>query len=78
MKRSEMLAIIEDYLEKFDMGGSLSHLTYAESSNVLLCRLEVEGMLPPEIDGKYSNVPTVTPTGNLDYGYERGWESENV
>ncbi len=34
------------------------------------------GMLPPKMVGTYDTVPTVTPTGNHDYCWKRGWETE--
>ena len=47
-----------------------------EMADSILLKIELEGMLPPKMFGVYDNVPTVTPTGNLDYGFKRGWEPE--
>jgi len=65
MKRSEMVSIIWDAINEL------------EDADYILQVIEKAGMLPPPIFGVYDNVPTVTPTGNLDYSFKRGWEPED-
>lgn len=42
----------------------------------LLDLIEKSGMLPPQMEGVYDPVPTVTPTGNHEYSWKRGWQKE--
>lgn len=71
MKRSEaVLAIMECLVEPHSED-------VEKEADYILKKLEKFGMLPPEIEGVYSNIPTVTPTGHLDYSYKRGWEPED-
>lgn len=74
MKRSEMLKIMsEAYSDKTKHRRLYFDL---EDANRVLTAMEEAGILPPTISGVYDPVPTVTPTGNLDYNYKRGWEAE--
>jgi hypothetical protein len=73
MKRSKAIALI---METFEMQG-LGTPMREKDADFLLDALEKVGMLPPEMVGVYDTVPTVTPTGNHDYGWKRGWEPEN-
>lgn len=68
MKRSEMKEHIYNAL-----CGLFMDSDWVEQ---ILSTVEELGMLPPPIEGVYDNIPTVTPTGNLDYGWKRGWEPE--
>jgi hypothetical protein len=61
MKRSQALAIINEL----------------DDADQILTRLENIGMLPPPCPGVYDTVPTVTPTGNLNYSWKKQWEPEN-
>lgn len=58
-----MLSVVKDHV-------------YPEDAERMLEALLKAGMLPPKMEGVYDPVPTVTPTGNLDYGWARGWEQE--
>lgn len=71
MKRSEMVRAIERVLADVRMESSQSR------ADRVLKIIEYKGMLPPVMEGIYDPVPTVTPTGNLDYGWKRGWEPED-
>lgn len=71
MKRSEMIYHIKYYLY-----GNSQYSEHNDMAEGLLNEIERQGMLPPTIQGVYDTVPTVTPTGNLDYGWKRGWENE--
>ena len=70
MKRSEVLFKIKVLLEKFDMGGSLSRLSYAEGAEHLLDELETLGMLPPEISDPENSYRM------YDTGMKSEWEAE--
>jgi hypothetical protein len=65
MKRSEALNLIWEAINEL------------EDADHILKRLEDAGMLPPPCPGIYDTVPTVTMTGNLDYGWKRQWEPED-
>jgi hypothetical protein len=65
MRRSEALNIIWDAINEL------------EDANFILTKLEEAGMTPPPRVGVYDTVPTVTPTGNLDYAWKREWEPES-
>ena len=65
MKRSEMVNLIWDAINELEDG------------DYILQVIEKAGMLPPPIFGTYDNVPTVTPTGHLDYSFKRAWEPED-
>lgn len=47
MKRSEMLNIIADFIQDFDMGGELCNLPYDQAADMLLTEIEELGMSPP-------------------------------
>lgn len=65
MKRSDMLRIIWEAINEL------------EDADHILTKIEKAGMIPPPCPGIYDLVPTVTPTGNLDYGWKRDWEKED-
>lgn len=67
--RNELMPTWEDAPSSYARG----HLNDA---NTALITIEKVGMLPPPIPGVYDNVPSLTPTGNLDYSFKRGWEEE--
>jgi hypothetical protein len=71
MKRSEARYRIHGIL--LNINRTYSVMDQAEE---VLRTLEELGMLPPEVRGKYGHVPSVTPTGNLDYSWIREWEKE--
>lgn len=74
MKRSKMVKIIQMSIERyFDYSPYADNMKGAE---FVLEQIEKCGMLPPTIVGEYDSVPTVTPTGNLDYSFKREWEPE--
>lgn len=81
MKRSEMIKIIEEELQKFL---NLDEYTENGTGNgaKFLDRLEKAGMLPPLVTYNYYNTiltpPTRTPSGNLDYSLHKAneWEKE--
>ena len=69
MKRSEMIKIIKDTLEA--NGYSESSISAEEMANVIMYKIEEEGMLPPANE--------LTKNGRMfgdDYDYLY-WESEN-
>ena len=75
MKRSEVLKLIEGLFNlATEPNNEFPNDVHAEN---LLCNLEEIGMLPPKMIGIYDSVPTVTPTGNHEYSYKRGWETED-
>lgn len=80
MKRSEMLARIAVALCDNDtnewLHGEGKDLSYDDMARIALKVVEQNGMLAPKIEGVYDSVPTVTPTGNLDYSWKRDWEDE--
>ncbi len=67
MKRSEMIDKIMEVIDGDD--------SYPLAKSILK-KIEELGMLPPVIPGEYDPVPTVTPTGNHEYSWKRGWEVE--
>ena len=79
MKRSEVVKLIYKYI--LHECGDSHEITHQNNSKIdaeaILSLIERVGMFPPEINGVYDTVPTVTPTGNFEYGWKRGWEPEN-
>lgn len=77
-----MLKKIEEAIERTTGGDPETEQKLYPSTNymawaVLKC-VEDLGMLPPTTN-YYNTVltpPTVTPTGELDYSFHRGWEEE--
>lgn len=63
MKRSEMLKVIADHIQKYDFGGELAKLSYDQSAEHFLSKLEELGMTPPAIP--------------YDTWYVNQWEDEN-
>jgi hypothetical protein len=84
MKRSEMLEIIAEALLHTYGGDEVEREEARESSkmsrviraNLALTACEKAGMTQPYIPGSYDNIQHVTPTGNIEYSYKRGWEPE--
>lgn len=81
MKRSQMLKILRtafvDHMNDMcDDCGIRGCTTDDQMYSAILKHLEDAGMLPPPAQGIYGTVPTITPTGNLDYSYIRKWEQE--
>lgn len=77
MKKSEMISKIAHVLHECRLYRvNVDVTTDLETAEVVLNRIEKLGMLPPKIEGKYDNIPTVTPTGNHWYSWKRGWERE--
>ena len=76
MKRSEVVIKMTRYYgirHPMVEAGYITPLQFMES---MLALVEEMGMIPPEVRGEYDSVPTVTPTGNHDYGWIRKWEKE--
>lgn len=73
MKRSEMVELIAKTMEDCLDGDNGSWELDAEK---VLKAMEDAGMQPPIVHGLYDTVPTLTPTGNLEYSYKREWEQE--
>jgi hypothetical protein len=72
MKYTEAVALIE---ETFEMQGTGVTMRTKDAACILDALINA-GMLPPVDPNEYDLVPTVTPTGNLDYSFKRGWEPE--
>lgn len=78
MKRSEMIKILSRAL-------ICPHVIISEGvedcfvpkAKYILDLIEKSDMLPPPNPNEYSMIPTVTPTGNLDYSFKREWEPED-
>lgn len=68
MKKSEAIARLQKYINI--NAGSL------QVPEQILNFVEGLGMLPPKNMNKYNPVPSVTPTGNLDYSFINEWEPE--
>lgn len=75
MKRSEMIKKVRQAVNEARGVFDDPHISI-EEADVVLSKLEQAGMNPPPIQGVYDTVPTVTPTGNLNYGFKREWEPE--
>ena len=75
MKRSEMQFRIARKLQKDRKSDFLMAIDMLNAAKILDL-IEEAGMQPPEINGVYDPVPTVTPTGNHQYSWKRGWEAE--
>lgn len=71
MKRSKMIETIEKAITLFGNTPDANALAL-----FILTFQEELGMLPPKNPGVYDTVPTITPTGNLDYSFKHGWEEE--
>lgn len=79
MKRSEMLRIMAYAFNddaQIEGLGSDPSVDLLRVMDRILFNIERAGILPPAIRGVYDSTPTVTPTGNLDYSFKRGWEPE--
>lgn len=81
MKRSEMVKKLSHKLicPHVIIEPGIEILFETKAKNILEF-LEKEGVInPPPIQGVYNTLltpPTVSPTGNLDYGMHRAWEPE--
>ncbi len=75
MKKSDFLKelyeAVDDYLD------SRKHFEYNNLVDMIVDKSIELGMSPPKVNGVYDSAPTVTPTGNYEYSYKRGWDDEN-
>ncbi len=74
MKRSEMI----EHMEKAFIEVVRTFGTTQDKMSHILTRMEELDILPPTMEGVYDNVPMVTPTGNYEYSWKRGWNDETV
>ena len=75
MKKSEAIRILSNIIA---LHTKSIIWTDAGLAADILRKIEEIDMLPPPYSGKYDTVPTVTPTGNLNYSWIREWESEDA
>ena len=82
MKRSEFIKKVAEMMEDHSNNQQYKGYSHEGLAEVFLDIAEELGMKPNFIIkdkdgyGVYDPVPTVTPTGNLDYSFKRGWENE--
>lgn len=78
MKRSEMIKKVAEMFEEHSNNQQYKGYSHKGLAETFLDIVEDLGMLPPTTN-YYNTVltpPTVTPTGELDYSFHRGWEKE--
>lgn len=75
MKRSEMVEEIAKVIARFrgDLPPSRNEHFVASA---IIEKMKELGMQEPVMEGVYDPVPTVTPTGNHEYSWKRGWHDE--
>lgn len=76
MKRSEFIKKAAEMFEEHSNNQQYKGYSHEGLAETFLKIVEELGMLAPKIEGVYDSVPTVTPTGNFDYSWKRGWENE--